>query len=133
MEIFLMKRHNGIRQIMRRRPSAQSAVSSIDDATSLKENISAGKRKRLRGSSRSSVFIPVLSLFILLTGVLLLRFSSFSSAGDGTYLSEKEKVAVFMDWFRSAGGSVSDKIAIETFPEMGRGGFIQFIERLIGH
>ncbi|KAG1688442.1 hypothetical protein DVH05_003647 [Phytophthora capsici] len=105
---------------MRRRPSAQSAVSSVDDATPLKRTAFVTKKKRLR-SNRSSVFIPVLSLFILLTGVLLLRFSWFSSAGNDTSSSEKEKVAVFMDWFHSAGGTVSDKIAIEVFPEMGRG------------
>ncbi|KAF1790330.1 hypothetical protein GQ600_7712 [Phytophthora cactorum] len=36
-------------------------------------------------------------------------------------LSEDEKVSVFLGWFRAAGGNVSNKIAIETFPGMGRG------------
>ncbi|KAL3660568.1 hypothetical protein V7S43_014323 [Phytophthora oleae] len=101
---------------MRKRPSAQSAVSSIDDTSQLKRNAFTGKTKRSR-SSRSSVSIPVLSLFILLTGVLLLWFKSAGNA----LLSEKEQVAAFMDWFNTAGGSISDKIAIKTFPGMGRG------------
>lgn len=101
-----------------------AAVSSIDKqgAVQLKKFASIDKKKRSK-PSRSSVSIPVLSLFILLAGVLLLRTSWFNASDVKTeLLSEDRKVAAFMDWFRAAGGNVSDKIAIQTFSEMGRGG-----------
>ncbi|KAG7383361.1 hypothetical protein PHYPSEUDO_003741 [Phytophthora pseudosyringae] len=112
---------------MRKRPSASgsaaASVSSIDqhDAVQLKKHASIGKKKRSE-RGRSSVSIPVWNLFILLAGVLLLRSSWFNGADVAIdSVSEEENVAVFMDWFRAAGGNVSGKIAIETFAEMGRG------------
>jgi hypothetical protein len=104
---------------MRKRPSA--AVSSTDrhDAVHLANVASACKKKRQKNST-TSVAIPVLSLVILLAGVLLLWFNGTAITVHS--LSEEDELAVFLDWFRAAGGNVSDKIAVQTFPGMGRGG-----------
>ncbi|KAE9101480.1 hypothetical protein PF010_g14439 [Phytophthora fragariae] len=103
---------------MRRYSSiADAAVSSTDheDAAHLKKNASIGKRKRsVRSFSRANAVFW--GLVMLLVGVLLRCFPMFNSP-----LTEEQKVAVFMDWFRAAGGNVSSKIAIQTFPGMGRG------------
>ncbi|POM79628.1 Hypothetical protein PHPALM_2651 [Phytophthora palmivora] len=105
---------------MHKRPisaNSNAAVASIDQQDAFQFKKFIGKKKR----SHSSVSIPVLSVLVVLAGILLLRSSLFNKPGiDLSPLSEEEKVAVFMEWFRAGGGNVSDKIAIETFPGMGR-------------
>ncbi|KAG6590840.1 Histone-lysine N-methyltransferase setd3 [Phytophthora cinnamomi] len=107
---------------MRKRSSAAAAaaVASIDqkDATQLKGSARIGRKKEkrpLRSVSRANAVFW--GLVTLLAGVLLLRSPMFK----GFPLTEEEKVAKFVDWFLAAGGNVSNKIAIQTFPGMGRG------------
>uniref|UniRef100_H3H7Y2 Uncharacterized protein n=1 Tax=Phytophthora ramorum TaxID=164328 RepID=H3H7Y2_PHYRM len=111
---------------MRKRPSsiaANASVAAIDkkDAAQLKKNALIDK-KMLSKTGKSSVLLSISSLLILLAGLLLLRSPLFNASNIVVHsLSEEEKVAEFVDWFQAAGGTVSEKISIETFPEMGRG------------
>ncbi|KAG3152176.1 hypothetical protein PC128_g22835 [Phytophthora cactorum] len=104
---------------MRKQQSTNNtAVAAIDQhgPVQLNTKASIGKKKK------TSVSIPALSLFIVMAGVLMMRITWFNGSNLITdQLSEDEKVSVFLGWFRAAGGNVSNKIAIETFPGMGRG------------
>ncbi|KAF4046928.1 Rubisco LSMT substrate-binding [Phytophthora infestans] len=105
---------------MRKRPNKyNTAVTAVshNDVAQPNKNTSSGQSKQANNTSSISIFA-----FILIVGALLTqtsRFANLNAVPD--QLSEQEKVAAFVNWFRAEGGNVSDKIAINKFPEMGRG------------
>ncbi|GMF15662.1 unnamed protein product [Phytophthora lilii] len=106
---------------MRKRPSTSGASVCSIQATPHIQNASVGQKKRLK-SVNSSVFIAFWSVLVTVAAFLVFHSSIFNGSGVAVgSVTEEQKVALFVDWFSAAGGNVSSKIVIATFPGMGRG------------